>query len=224
MNYLLWLLPILGFAIIAPFTPFLDLQISNAFYTPGKGFVTDTSFYLFWYNYGDWPSFIVCGLSIIALVFSYFWKPLEIYRKTALLFVLVFFIGVGLIVNALFKDLWGRPRPKQIEMFGGKYPYAPFYQPDFGWHPDKRKSFPSGHAAAGFYFLVFVRAGVIHRNKTLFYTGIILAAILGGCLSLSRVAMGGHFFSDVLASALIMWLTTLFFEWVIFYQNSKVQT
>jgi|LGVE01.1.fsa_nt_gb membrane-associated PAP2 superfamily phosphatase len=63
-----------------------------------------------------------------------------------LLFLMIW--GPLFIVNVTFKDCWGRPRPDQIESFGGNEKYLlVWYKGVSG----KGKSFPSGHASAGFY-------------------------------------------------------------------------
>ncbi|WP_231909278.1 phosphatase PAP2 family protein [Candidatus Protochlamydia naegleriophila] len=49
--------------------------------------------------------------------------------------------------------------------------------------------------------------GKYYQNRKLYQAGWILTLFLGGALSLARIAQGGHFLSDILVSALIMWLT-----------------
>ncbi|HBH49073.1 MAG TPA: PAP2 family protein, partial [Bacteroidales bacterium] len=41
-------------------------------------------------------------------------------RRWALMMILTIVLGPGLLVNATFKDNWGRPRPNEIVEFGGK--------------------------------------------------------------------------------------------------------
>ncbi|MCE2981992.1 MAG: phosphatase PAP2 family protein, partial [Parachlamydia sp.] len=101
---------------------------------------------------------------------------------------------------------WGRPRPRQVQAFGGTHPFIPFYQPSF--HALERfKSFPSGHSSMGFYFFSLVFLGRQQRNKKLVQCGWGMALGLGAALSLARIAQGGHFLSDTLFSGLIMWGT-----------------
>lgn len=59
----------------------------------------------------------------------------------------------------------------------------------------------------GFYFFALALLGICYRRRDLYWLGLGLAWGLGGLLSLARIAQGGHFFSDTMASALIMWLT-----------------
>ena len=46
-------------------------------------------------------------------------------RLYALFVVAVFVLGPGLVVNEVFKEHWGRPRPYQVTEFGGASDYLP---------------------------------------------------------------------------------------------------
>jgi membrane-associated PAP2 superfamily phosphatase len=61
----------------------------------------------------------------------------------------------------------------------------------------------------GFYFFAVAFLGRYYGSKRLLYSGLLMALGLGGSLSYARMAQGGHFLSDVLFSALIVWLTTI---------------
>lgn len=59
----------------------------------------------------------------------------------------------------------------------------------------------------GFYFFsLALVARRLNYNKT-FWIALALALSLGILLSLARIAQGGHFVSDTLVSALVMWLS-----------------
>ena len=134
--------------------------------------------------------------------------------------LLTIIFGAGLIIDKSFKDHWGRPRPKQTIEFGGTQPFRPFYKPHF-FNPEPSKSFPSGHSSMGFYFFSLVFVGRRLGKRWLFQSATMLAIVLGALLCYTRMAQGGHYFSDVLMSAAIMWWTALFFDWLIF-QTSTV--
>ena len=68
----------------------------------------------------------------------------------------------------------------------------------------------------GFYFFTVALIGMRLQKKRVFYLGLVLTIFLGAALSLIRMAQGGHFFSDVLMSALIMWLTALAFDRIVY--------
>ncbi|NGX58288.1 MAG: hypothetical protein K940chlam3_01193, partial [Chlamydiae bacterium] len=197
-----WLFPLLGLALLAPFTPYLDLTISNYFYNADETSFTNNAFYSFVYHYAQLPGFIVFGCAMVALIASYFKKSLKKHRNTILVLVLAMAMGPGLIINVFLKPGWGRPRPRQVIEFSGPEAYRAFYSPNFGaYTSDKYKSFPSGHASMGFYFFVLAVMGARMRNRPLVFAGYSIAMILGIILGITRIAQGGHFFSDIVVAA-----------------------
>ncbi len=133
------------------------------------------------------------------------WRP----AAAALLFTLL--LGPGLLVNTVFKDHWGRPRPRQVAALGGDQPYAPPLRPRFG---APGHSFPSGHAAVGFtplaLWLLWRR-----RRPAAARAMLALALGLGGLIGVARMAAGGHFLSDVLWAGLLTWLAAIVSVWLV---------
>ncbi len=207
-RHLKWFLPLLFLGLLAPFTPYLDLMVSERFYSPETGFYNN-AFFHFLYHYGELFGFATGGLGLSIFFLSYVRPKWKRWRRGSFAIVLTLVIGAGLITNALFKEFWGRPRPKQIEQFGGNHVYRAFWQPNFRTRHDPQKSFPSGHVAMGFYFLSMILVGKRTRNQVLFVGGIVLTAGLGGSLMVARVVQGGHFVSDVVTSPVLMWLVAL---------------
>lgn len=214
-NYIQWWLPVLLMAIITPFTPMLDLAITREFYDSGKGFASN-AFYDFMFVYGVIPADIVAGLAVIILLLSYISSYWKTWRSSALVLILTLAVGAGFITHVILKDHWGRPRPKQVIEFGGMQPFRPYYEPNFFHQPEPSKSFPCGHCSTGFYFFALALLGKRWNNKAVYWFGMGLAVSLGVALSLTRIAQGGHFLSDTLMTALIMWLTALTFDWLLF--------
>jgi lipid A 4'-phosphatase len=200
-----WLYPLLAFALITPFTPFLDLTLARHFYKEGH-FSTD-AFYLFLFNYGILPAQLLFIGALCIWIGSYIFSKLKQWRWEALALILTLVIGSGLITHVIFKDHWGRPRPKQVIEFGGIQHFRPYFEPNFFHQVEPSKSFPSGHCTMGFYFFSLALIGRRLKNRPLFWISITLAAVLGILLSWARLAQGGHFLSDTLASAVIMWWT-----------------
>lgn len=101
-------------------------------------------------------------------------------------------IGPGLLVNAVFKEHWGRARPSQITQFGGESLFTP------PWMVTDQCvsncSFMSGHGALGFWVIAFAfLAPPAWRGRA------VLAALLFGAgVGAVRIIQGGHFFSDVI--------------------------
>jgi membrane-associated PAP2 superfamily phosphatase len=99
--------------------------------------------------------------------------------------------------------MWGRPRPIDIVDFNGSRPYHQVYQPA---GPDMGKSFPSGHAAIGFYTIA--PFFVLRRRKPRAALGLLLAGGgYGALMSVGRMLQGGHFLSDVLWSGYLVHMT-----------------
>lgn len=214
----MWLLFL---ALIAPFTPTIDLYVSGLFYTPESGFFNNT-FFSIMFDYGELFG-LASGASALLLFGASFlipkWKKL---RLGALAMLLTLVIGAGFLTNVVFKGCWGRPRPKQIIEFGGQHPYRPFWQPKFQTKSDPQKSFPSGHVAMGFYFLSLCLIGKRYQKPLLFYTGLCLTCILGGGLMVTRIVQGGHFFSDVIVSPVLMWYVACGIDLLVFRFSTKI--
>jgi lipid A 4'-phosphatase len=141
-------------------------------------------------------SLIVLGL--LGLVAGHV-RGRETWRKYGIFLILSIVVGPGLIVNAGLKDHWDRPRPRDIVEFGGPLHYSPAPIPGEGG-----KSFPCGHCSVGFLFAagwwVWKR-----RRPTWAYASLGLGVVVGLALGAGRMAGGGHFFSDVIWSALLAW-------------------
>lgn len=200
-----WLLPVLALMAITPFTAAWDLAVAHYFYE-GNGHFSSAPVYSFVYQYGVVPAQLAVLLACIALLLSYCLARFKKWRQGALLLVLPLLIGAGFVVHAVLKDHWGRPRPKQVIEFGGHQAFLPYYVPNFAEKPEPAKSFPCGHCTMGFYFFALALLGRRLDKPVLFWGGLAAALGLGIMLSLTRIAQGGHFLSDTLVSALIMWL------------------
>lgn len=212
-QHYLWLIPILIFFLYIPFSPPVDLEVSRYFYQ-GNGQFSQSPLFAFLFAYGFYPAELTAGIALAVLLASLMAPSLVKWRKPALVLILTLGIGSGVIVHAIFKDHWGRPRPKQVTEFGGEQQFRPLYEPHL-LNPIPSKSFPCGHCSIGFYFFSLAFIGWRMRNRSVFCVGLILAFGLGILLSLTRVAQGGHFVSDTIASALIMYLTAYFCDWLV---------
>ena len=178
--------------------PRVDLWASSLFYDP----VTRT------FPMGSLPAFRglrtlgewSLGLTIAALILAIVVKLIRPARPTpiaprAILFIAsTLAIGPGLVVNLLFKNQWGRPRPYSVDVFGGQFPFVD------AWHFSSscatNCSFVSGEASSALWLLTIAMVAPPAWRRTL--TAYILVFAL--FLSLNRIAFGGHFLSDVLLS------------------------
>jgi len=126
-------------------------------------------------------------------------RPLLLAPRASLFVLASFLIGPGLIVNGILKKYWGRARPRDIVEFGGDAVFTRAWQ--IADQCAGNCSFVSGEAASAFWLvsLAFI-VPAAWRGATIAAT-LAFAAIV----SATRIAMGGHFLSDVL----IAWIITL---------------
>lgn len=215
-----WWIPILGVIVITPFTPYLDMAIERSFYSLGEGNVdhfVSNRFTSFMYTWGVVPAQIIFIVSLFGYLTTFVIRKLKGVRNYFLLPVLTLAIGSGFIVNWVLKDHWGRPRPKQLEAFGGSQQYRAFYNPNFYTSVDENfKSFPCGHCTMGFFFLTFVPMGWRLQSRGLVLFGWFVGIGWGVAMGVTRMAQGGHFFSDVLIAGVIMWFTALAMDLLLF--------
>lgn len=172
----------------------LDLKIQQLFYSEGGGWAyRNRNPWLFLYDYGTIPAFAMAVGAFIILVTSVWSQKLLAYRKQAIFIILAILIGPGLIVNLTFKDNWGRPRPREVSQFDGTKEFHKVWQKgDSG----SDYSFPSGHAAMGFFVLSPYFILRDHSRKWaigFLATGLVYGSLMG----LGRMIQGQHFASDV---------------------------
>lgn len=198
---------LLWFIFFTPFSKNLDLNVSQYFYD--RDHFQIIPFWHFFFLYGFWPAWVLAFSALGGFILSYINSSYRSWRLPCIYLIMTFAVGSGLIVNVIFKDHWGRPRPRQVTEFGGQEAFRPYYQPPSADRQNSLyHSFPSGHASTGFYFFSLAFLGAIYRSRLTYYSGLTLAWGLGILLSLSRMIEGGHFLSDTLGAALIMWLTS----------------
>ena len=216
-----WILPLLFLALFAPFTPKLDMWASSCFHLEGNEFY-NSALTQFFYVWGELFGLLVGCAALAILLVTFFAKKWARWRRGALAMVLSLVLGAGLIVNVGIKGVWGRPRPKQIVEFGGKQEYRAFWQPKFGSvNGDHQKSFPSGHAAVGFYYLSLILVGRRYKSRLLTNSGVGLTTFWGSGLMVTRVVQGAHFVSDVVTSSVIMWSVALMLDHLLFEREES---
>lgn len=184
--------------------PELDLKFHRMFFDAARGgfYLKNHPLAVAVYEGVPW---ITRGLVLVVLVSWALseWKKrdvLSVNRKVAAYVLLVLAVGPGLLVNAVFKDHWGRARPSQIVEFGGEKQFTP------AWvmtdQCERNCSFVSGHASIGFYLLAFALLSRKHR-KSLLTLGVLSGLLVGW----ARVVQGGHFLSDVIFSGFVVYFT-----------------
>lgn len=182
-----------------------DMAWADYMHSPELGWHRDeTGFWKFIYDFGVVPA-VLLTLSAFILLMVGVGHPLRKYRKQCLYIISCLALGPGIITNGLLKEFWGRPRPKQIDVFGGQFPYEELLTID---PISTGKSFPCGHATMGFFFfsLAFL---FLSRNKKLFWAFNAAALAFGLLIGYARLVQGGHFPSDTLWAAGVCWFVSL---------------
>lgn len=155
------------------------------------------------YKYGAVPGLIAAVAASVVFALGFAYVGMLKYRKISIIVLLTMALGPGLFVNVLFKNYFGRPRPRDAAEFGGKWQYK---LPLVPGKPGQGHSFPSGHASMGFVFLalyVYYR----DKNKAASYCWLAGSSVFGAAIGAARMAQGGHFLSDVMWAAGITLIT-----------------
>lgn len=216
----IWI-PIVLFLVYVPMSSFLDLQIATFFANVQHKFHPPSWTWTV-YRYGLIPGQLLFVVSFCTLcVGIFFWRKSPV-TKASLYLSLTLVIGSGGVGHAMLKQFWPRPRPKQSILFGGKYPYLPLWKPYTGNKDRNLRSLPSGHATMGFYFFALYFVGKRYQKRWLACTGMLVAILLGGLLGWIRMAQGGHYFSDIVVSCLIMWLSAAVLDTFFANRNEHV--
>lgn len=156
------------------------------------------------YHFGTYPAMLAVLAALVVLLLGCRAAEWARFRRHSIYLVLVMAIGPGLVTNAILKDHWGRPRPRDVEELGGLHPYEPLLTMD---PASPGKSFPCGHATMGFFFfaLFFLWR---RTHPRLAWGSLAVAGIYGLAIGWARVVQGGHFPSDVLWAAGVLWMVS----------------
>lgn len=192
----------------------VDFQVSNFFYHPAcspQGWLLDCHPLYRTLFYSSIP--VLSALILLLGLAVIIWRPKTLSYKRMRLrmayFVLVFILGSGLVVNAILKDHWGRPRPVQTQDFGGAAVYVP--PGKIVLHSEGR-SFPSGHSSVGFAFLALWFLWRRERPAWALW-GLGAGLLMGYAVGLARMAVGAHYLSDVIWSGWMMAMVA----WLVYY-------
>jgi membrane-associated PAP2 superfamily phosphatase len=176
----------------------LDVWISSLFYTPGgrdRWSLEHNFIFQIIYKYGTWPTYALALVSGALLLLSLAVVRLRAWRRRLAVAFLTVVIGPWLLTNLVLKENWGRPRPRELKVFGGRWDYRPVWRPG---PSAEGPSFPSGHAAMA--FGLFGAVFLLRRRRPARWVGAGLAGY-GTLMGLVRIVQGAHFASDVLWSA-----------------------
>ncbi len=105
------------------------------------------------------------------------------------------FLSLILLVNGVFKGLWGRGRPNEVVDFGGVDIFTAWFK--VSQSCETNCSFVSGDASVGFAMIVFY---LITKKSVFIY----LSVISGMSLGFIRIIAGGHFLSDIIFAQIVV--------------------
>jgi len=205
-------------SLLLVFVPQIDLWFSSLFYDPALhgpghgGFpLRNNSVALIVYEVVAHVSRIVPLALIVGGGTTLVWgrRLFGLDVKAYVYLLAVFFIGVVLIINALFKDCWTRARPDETAEFGGDRRFTPAFV--IAGERRINGSWPSGHATLGFYFVAL--GMVLKKRRTAVIAG---AGALGALIGLARIAQGRHFLSDVVSAFFIMFAVARVLYWALY--------
>jgi len=217
---------LLGIAIVSAivFTifPDIDLWMSGLFYRPDGGFYLKDS----WWAVAIYDSIpiIVIAVGVGSLLFLV--GNLARKRQVGplsnrfLLFMLAALaVGPGLVVNAGFKDNWGRARPRDVTEFSGEKQFTPALQPTD--QCGRNCSFVAGHPSVVFWLAALGFAVVARKRRNQVFAA---AAALGLVAGFGRIVQGGHFLSDVIFSGLSVFAVVWVLATYVFKLDEKRDT
>ena len=181
--------------------PELDVWVATRFYDqtgfPANRWVSVQAVYV-WAPRLGW---LLTAWALLVLVMRWV-RPERISRglsRRCWAWILVAFLGNGLLVHEALKNQVGRPRPSQVQEMGGAVPFVPALQ--VSQSCARNCSFVSGHAALGFGFIAFGMWASGQGRRRWMLTGLLMGSTIG----LVRIVQGGHFLSDIVFAFLAMW-------------------
>ena len=192
------------FGLLCAVDPQLDLDLAALGFDPAR--------HLFVVNAQGWVqhSRIAARLLIallalpafLAIVFKLIWprRRMLIEARAALFLIVTLALGPGVLTNLVLKDHWARPRPIDLQQFGGDYRFEPWWDPR-GECPNNC-SFVAGEPSGAFWTLAPAALAPAPLQAVAY--GAALAFGIG--LGAFRMAAGAHFFSDIVFAGVLMYL------------------
>jgi lipid A 4'-phosphatase len=196
----------IGFAVgvICAVDPQLDLDIAGAFFDPARH-LFDVNAQM-WVQHTREAARVLITLIVLpaflAVIGKLIWpqRRMLIEARAALFLIATLALGPGLLTNVILKDHWGRPRPIDVQQFGGDYRFTSWWDPR-GDCPNNC-SFIAGEPSGAFWTL----APAALAGPELQPLAYAAALAFGAGVGVLRIAAGAHFFSDVVFAGVFMYL------------------
>jgi lipid A 4'-phosphatase len=187
-------------AVVFTAFPGIDLWMSGLFFSPEAGFYLKDS----WWAVAIYDSIPIIAISVgvgallvLAVNLSRKRQAGPLSNRFLLFTLAALAIGPGLVVNAGFKDHWGRARPRDVTEFSGQKRFTPALQPTD--QCGRNCSFVAGHPSVVFWLAALGFAASTRKRRIRIF---LAAAALGLVAGFGRIVQGGHFLSDVIFSGL----------------------
>jgi lipid A 4'-phosphatase len=181
----------------------VDLVLAKVFYDPEQHkFLAATNPYVAELRDNGLIALTTCLAVVAAAVAPRFMKrPIRfIPTRVAVFLAGTLLLGSGFLANLVLKEHWHRPRPVHVTEFGGDKIYVD------GWNRGggcaRNCSFVSGEASSAAWMFAPAMLAPPHYRVAAYIGAGLFTAVIG----VSRMAAGGHFFTDVVFAILFMLL------------------
>lgn len=212
-----WLLATLAFGLflglVFAIFPEIDLWAAGLFFDPesGKFPVSRDEDWETVRNLAYWVPYLLIAPSVFVLFRKLVFPrtKMVIAPSVALFLVGSFIAGPGVFTNLILKDNWGRPRPIQVEQFGGNADFEPWWRP--GGACERNCSFVSGEGSLAFWTVAPAMLAPPPARPFAMGAALLFGASVGGL----RVAFGRHFLSDVLFAGIFTVAMVMLFYYLL---------
>lgn len=184
--------------------PESDLAVSSLFYRPDGGFYLRHHPILEALTWSARYGAYTLAFGFLTLAVGCLVAKRAILGQTARVWAFLLFallVGPGLVANVIFKDNWGRARPRQTEVFGGVAPFTPALLP--ASNCARNCSFVSGDGSFGFFLPCLAVLAPPRARRRAFWSLLAFGSLFG----IGRIISGAHFISDVVYAACLTMAT-----------------
>ena len=195
-------------AFVFTFEPGIDLAVSALFFDGTRFIAANHAGLQMFRELIWWVSIAICLFALFMAVATTLRRSasVRIAPRVWWFVVLVYVTGPIVMANLILKDHWGRARPRAVEEFGGDRAFSPALE--IVEECARNCSFVSGEASgavATALVLSLLIAPALERARAVFHSVVWSVALFASVL---RIAMGGHFLSDVVFAGLFTAILT----------------
>ena len=213
----------------------VDLAITGVFYRDGVWFLENEWLFKFMNDNDKNFLIVLAAISLLMMAYGFSKKERKIWVRYGFFIIISTALIAGLFVNALFKEMWGRWRPRHTEFFGGEHNFYPVWDPAWKLEPEaigEGVSFPSGHVSVTTSYLALFfafkhpefiahymgdyKTWKLKFAKGMKWLGLTIYIVGSVLMAISRIVVGAHFTSDTFWTMTFQFFLTVFIYYVIF--------